>query len=253
MHLKQRLIIASSLIAAAQAQAAIINFDELDCNYSNARTDYTFAAGYGGLVWNNLECANNTMQDPFGTGQYLGSGYTDGAQTPRNLAVVPFEPPATPNDGLTGSITGSGGRRFDLHSLYITPVWHNNLQVKITASRAGTVVDTRTVTLAAGSPTFLNLNYSDVDKVEFASQTGTGTPHTPYFSGPFGMNFVGRIFALDTISITLRPLPQQPAAVPAASTGALAALSGTLGLAGALAARRRRNVTRQKQEQIHEG
>ena len=55
------------------------------------------------------------------------------------------------------------------------------------------------------------------------------------------------------ISITLRPLPQQPAAVPSASTGALAALSGTLGLAGALAARRRRNVTRQKQEQIHEG
>ena len=67
------------------------------------------------------------------------------------------------------------------------------------------------------------------------------------------MNFVGRIFALDTISITLRPLPQQPAAVPSASTGALAALSGALGLAGALAARRRRNVTRQKQEQIHEG
>ena len=115
------------------------------------------------------------------------------------------------------------------------------------------MVDTQTVTLAAGSPTFLNLNYSDVDKVEFASQTGTGTPHTPYFLGPFGMNFVGRIFALDTISITLRPLPQQPAAVPAASTGALAALSGALGLAGALAARRRRNVTRQKQEQIHEG
>lgn len=50
MHLKQRLIIASSLLAAAQAQAAIINFDELDCDYSNARTDYTFAAGYGGLV-----------------------------------------------------------------------------------------------------------------------------------------------------------------------------------------------------------
>ena len=198
------------------------------------------------------------MQDPFGTGQYLGSGYTDGAQTPRNLAVVPFEPPATPNDGLTGSITGSGGRRFDLHSLYITPVWHNNLQVKITASRAGTVVDTRTVMLAAGSPTPLNLNYSDVDKVGYVGtswmiRTGTGTPHTPYFSGPFGMNFVGRIFALDTISITLRPLPQQPAAVPSASTGALAALSGALGLAGALAARRRRNVTRQKQEQIHEG
>lgn len=84
MHLKQRLIIASALFAAAQAQAAIINFDELDCDYSNARTDYTFAAGYGGLVWNNLECANNTMQDPFGAGLYLGSGYTDGAQTPRN-------------------------------------------------------------------------------------------------------------------------------------------------------------------------
>ena len=70
MSLKQRLIIASALFAAAQAQAAIINFDELNCNYSNARTDYTFAAGYGGLVWNNLECANNTMQDPFGTGQH---------------------------------------------------------------------------------------------------------------------------------------------------------------------------------------
>ena len=39
MHLKQRLIIASALFAAAQAQAAIINFDELDCDYSNARTE----------------------------------------------------------------------------------------------------------------------------------------------------------------------------------------------------------------------
>ena len=232
-------ITAAALFAAAQAQAATIHFDELDCNYSNARTDYTFAAGYGGLVWNNLECANDTMQDPFGTGLYLGSGYTDGAQTPRNLAIVPFTPPATPNDGLTGSITGSGGRRFDLHSLYITPVWHNNLQVKITASRAGTVVNTQTVTLAAGGPTFLNLNYNNVDKVEFASQTGSGTPHTAYFSGPFGMNFVGRIFALDTLNVTVHPLPA-PASVPTASAGALAALSGVLGLAGALAARRRR-------------
>ena len=232
-------ITAAALFAAAQAQAATIHFDELDCNYSNARTDYTFAAGYGGLVWNNLECANDTMQDPFGTGLYLGSGYTDGAQTPRNVAIVPFTPPATPNDGLTGSITGSGGRRFDLHSLYITPVWHNNLRVKITASRAGTVVNTQTVTLAAGSPTFLNLNYNDVDKVEFASQTGSGTPHTAYFSGPFGMNFVGRIFALDTLNVTVHPLPA-PASVPTASAGALAALSGVLGLAGALAARRRR-------------
>ena len=235
----KRFITAAALFAAAQAQAATIHFDELDCNYSNARTDYTFAAGYGGLVWNNLECANDTMQDPFGTGLYLGSGYTDGAQTPRNVAIVPFTPPATPNDGLTGSITGSGGRRFDLHSLYITPVWHNNLQVKITATRAGAVIDTQTVTLAAGSPTFLNLNYSDVDKVEFASQTGTGSPHTAYFSGPFGMNFVGRIFALDTLDVTVHPLPA-PASVPTASAGALAALSGVLGLAGALAARRRR-------------
>ena len=237
----KRFITAAALFAAAQAQAATIRFDELDCNYSNARTDYTFAAGYGGLVWNNIECANDTMQDPFGSGLYLGSGYTDGAQTPRNLAIVPFTPPATQNDGLTGSITGSGGRRFDLHSLYITPVWHNNLQVKITASRAGTVVNTQTVTLAAGSPTFLNLNYNDVDKVEFASQTGSGTPHTAYFSGPFGMNFVGRIFALDTLDVTVHLLPgETPASVPTASAGALAALSGVLGLAGALAARRRR-------------
>ena len=237
----KRFITAAALFAAAQAQAATIHFDELDCNYSNARTDYTFAAGYGGLVWNNLECANNTMQDPFGTGLYLGSGYTDGAQTPRNVAIVPFTPPATSNDGLTGSITGSGGRRFDLHSLYITPVWHNNLQVKITATRAGAVVHTQTVTLAAGSPTFLNLNYNNVDKVEFASQTGTGSPHAAYFSGPFGMNFVGRIFALDTLDVTLHLLPgETPASVPTASAGALAALSGVLGLAGALAARRRR-------------
>ena len=237
----KRFIAAAALFAAAQTQAATIRFDELDCDYSNSRTDYTFAAGYGGLVWNNIECANYTMQDPFGSGLYLGSGYTDGAQTPRNLAVVPFTPPATPNDGLTGSITGSGGRRFDLHSLYITPVWHNNLQVKITATRAGAVVHTQTVTLAAGSPTFLNLNYNNVDKVEFASLAGTGSPHSAYFSGPFGMNFVGRIFALDTLNVTVHLLPgETPASVPTASAGALAALSGVLGLAGALAARRRK-------------
>ena len=236
----KRFITAAALFAAAQAQAATIRFDELDCNYSNLRTDYTFAAGYGGLVWNNLECANNTMQDPFGSGLYLGSGYTDGAQTPRNLAIVPFTPPATQNDGLTGSITGSGGRRFDLHSLYITPVWFNNLKVKITATRAGAVVHTQTVTLAAGSPTFLNLNYNNVDKVEFASLAGTGSPHAAYFSGPFGMNFVGRIFALDTLSVTVHLLPgETPASVPTASAGALAALSGVLGVAGARAARRR--------------
>ena len=57
------------------------------------------------------------------------------------------------------------------------------MKVKITTTRAGAVIHTQTVKLAAGSPTFLNLNYSDVDKVEFASQTGTGTPHTPYFRG----------------------------------------------------------------------
>lgn len=232
---------AALLAASCAAQASVIHFDDLQCDYDPARpdTDYAVPAGYGGgLVWENFSCTNATFTDS-GSPLYNGSGYIDGVHTPRNLASVPFTPPFLPPDGLSAALHLSWGARFALNSLYITPVWHDNLVVTIRGLRNGAVAHTRTVTLRAGSPTFLNLQFTDVDRVEFQSHANSGTPHLPYFRVPPAMSFVGRIFALDTLDVSLPPAPP-PAPVPATSAGVLAALSADLALAGAVAARRRR-------------
>lgn len=233
----------AALLAAANAQATIINFDDMDCDYLNTRPDsyYFMPAGYGRLTWNGFSCANASMKDQGGP-DYIGSGYGDGVQSPRNLIAVDFVPPSLPDDGLTGSIEAPAGGSFDLNSLYITPVWHDNLKVTITGFRNGAAVYPATThTLRTGSPHFLNLQFANVDKVVFQSVANSGAADTRYFSNPFLVNIVGRIFALDTLDVTLH-LPPEISAVPATSTGTLAALSGVLGVAGVLAARRRKRA-----------
>lgn len=240
--MKKRWACMAVLFAACGARAAIIDFDSLGCDYDSTRPASTYAVphGHGGLAWHNLDCANATMTGS-GNPLYNGSGYVDGVHTPRNLAVVPFGPPAlNPADALTGSISAAGGGRFDLHSLYMAPVWHDNLVITITGWRDGAVARTHSVTLGAGAPTRVDLQFTGMDKVVFQSKAHSGTPHAPYFKDPFAMNFVGQIFALDTLNVTLHPPPQSIQAVPATSAGALAALSGLLCGTAALAAMRRR-------------
>lgn len=213
------------------AQAAIIHFDELNCDYDPSRpvSSYDLSV-YQGLVWHNWGCANATMTDS-GNPLYNGSGYVDGVHSPRNLIAVPFGPPAVnPTDALTGAIEAVAGARFDLNSLYMAPVWHDGLIVHIKGYRDGVPVHARTVTLNAGAPAFVDLGFVDVNRVKFESQANSGTPHAPYFKTPFAMNFVGQIFALDTLDVRVhRP---QAVAVPTTSWAGLALLVAALGWLG---------------------
>ncbi|RMX09528.1 hypothetical protein EBQ24_06445 [Allofranklinella schreckenbergeri] len=225
------LMSAALWMGLGHAQTTTVHFDDLNCDYDPSRpvSSYDLSV-YQGLVWHNWGCANATMTDS-GNPLYNGSGYVDGVHSPRNLIAVPFGPPAVnPTDALTGAIEAVAGARFDLNSLYMAPVWHDGLIVHIKGYRDGVPVHARTVTLNAGAPAFVDLGFVDVNRVKFESQANSGTPHAPYFKTPFAMNFVGQIFALDTLDVRVhRP---QAVAVPTTSWAGLALLVAALGWLG---------------------
>lgn len=235
------LMSAALWMGLGHAQTTTVHFDDLNCDYDPSRpvSSYDLSV-YEGLVWDNWGCANATMTDS-GNPLYNGSGYVDGVHSPRNLIAVPFGPPAVnPTDALTGAIEAVAGARFDLNSLYMASVWHDGLVVDITGYRDGAPVHAHTVTLDAGAPVFVDLQFADVNRVQFQSRDSSGTPHAPYFKSPLGMNFVGQIFALDTLNVRIRR--PQATAVPVTSWTGLALLAAVLGAFGVLGQRVRRRM-----------
>ena len=163
--------------APAEAQAAVITFDDLTCSADGTQ----IANGYAGLNWSNFYCIDGA------TAHGGNSGYNAGRVSGSHVAYNAFGFPAE------FTVTAPGGTKFNFNSVYLTAAWNDNLVVTIVAYRDGTAVSTTTHTLSATAPTPVTLNLSQIDRVRFSS--AGGTPHAAY-----GTNF-GYQFAMDNLDI----------------------------------------------------
>ena len=171
------LLFTTTLLAALNANAALITFDDLV-----PTTDGNpMPAGYAGLSWNNFFYINGNLNG------INPSGYQAGVVSADIVVGNGYGQPA-----LVGSSA------FNLVSAYLTAAWKDNLQLTVTASLGGVQKYQEVYTLSATAPTLLNFNFWDVDSVKFA--TSGGTTHSGYDS-------TGNQFVMDNLTVAAVPEP----------------------------------------------
>lgn len=183
-------------IASDSALADLITFDDLPRPGGIPLTN-----GYHGFNYSNLDYIN-TIPLP-------GTGYRTGTVSPHNVAYNGYGNPA--------SLTSAGGTAFTLDSFYLTAAWNDDLDVTVTASRLGVVLDTTTLIVSTDGPTLETLNWTGIDTLQFSAFGGTPHPH----AAGSGTNFVLDNLAIDESASSPTPEPQTLVLV---GSGALAAL-----------------------------
>jgi hypothetical protein len=172
---------------AAAPAGASVTFDDLSGSMANIPN------GYAGLNWSNF-CSLD------GTSMSSTSGYHNGIISPNNVAF---------NGG--GTPAEFSGTSFDLGGMYMTAAWSAGLNVDIEGYRDGSLVYSQTVVVDTTSPTWLVLNYLDVDRVRFVSYGGTDYAQ----DGGDGAHF-----AIDNVSFeAVAPTVPAPAALVLGSLG----------------------------------
>jgi hypothetical protein len=182
-----------SLIATGNVYADVITFDNLP------PPGGAIPNGYGGFNWSNFAYLTSS--------QFPLSGYLNGTVSSPNVGYNSFANPA--------SFTSLGDTPFTLTSLFLTGAWNDGLNVQITGSLGGSVLDTQTFIVSAAGPTLETLDWTGIDTVSISTSGGT---HNPNFD-EFGTQVV-----VDNITTS---------AVPEPSTFGLVG-SGVLALAGAI-------------------
>jgi hypothetical protein len=184
---------------ALSASAEVLTFEGIPfSNFPSNLNGYglsntaTFAPpGYGNLKWSAdfrvLEAANFVAR----TGAPAGNGYThglvSGSYVATNGGAAPVSVEALTDDGL-----------FNFESVYLGAAWYNGLQVDVTGYRDGVAVyNTRTGPLGYTS-TLLQFNWTNIDKLSFASVDGTGAVID-------NQSTYNHAFVMDNLSITTVP------------------------------------------------
>ncbi len=168
--MKTKFLIAALLLATPSiSSAATLGFDTL--GGSSAVPN-----GYGGLDWSNwyVRPAASSLGGP--------SGY--------NNADVSAPDIAYNANGTPASFSAASGT-FTLNSFYLTAAWDNNLNVTLTGSRNGVVLDTASFTVSSSAPTFESFNWLGIDTVKLSTSGGVNA-----FSGGSGTEV-----ALDNLTI----------------------------------------------------
>jgi hypothetical protein len=196
--------------ASGSALADLLTFDDLQPPNDQGSPLPTI---YHGLKWGNFFFVDSSLREK----EEPGTGYKHGTISPNNVALNGFGNPA--------SFTSVGGTAFILDSFYLTGAFNNDLDVTVTASRLGVVLDTTTLIVSTTGPTLETLNWTGIDTLQFSSSGGT--PHNGVFQGTQ--------FALDNLTID----ESAPSPVPEPQTLVLVG-SGALAVLGA--ARRRLRV-----------
>lgn len=193
--------IVSCLVGTAMASLSLgatatpLSFDDVTTGNMAA------LGGYGGLEWSdNFYAAKASV---------LGGGYTAGLQSG---AYVAF-------NAYSSAVSFSADDPFTFESAYLTAAWNDGLTLDIKGYLGSAEVQSLTLLLSATTPTFALLNWSNVDRVSFASHGGT---HHAGYGG------AGTAFVMD--NLTLTPVPE-------AETYAM--LLAGLGIMGVVARRRR--------------
>jgi hypothetical protein len=202
-----RLSMTAALFAGSVAQAQLATFDDLAGCVPNNTGGSAIANGYQGFNWSNFFVADG----PNTAVAQGGPGYANGTVTPRCIAL----------NGFGAASELSAGSDFIFNGGFFTAAFSNSLTVAISAfNAANTQIFNTTLNLNTAGPQLLNVNWTGVRRVTFAS--GNGQP--------------GSQFVFDNFRFNNTP---DPRIVPEPSTYALLAT----GLAGlAVAARRRRRV-----------
>ena len=162
------------LLIASNANALVINFDDLDTALSYTEVP----SGYNSYNWNNFFALNGNSST------YINSGYHVGIVSQANVAFNANGNPAYI----------SKSNFFNLHSGYFTAAWNNDLQLTVTgfADEGGTNQKyISTYTLQTTAPSKITFNWTGIRRVLFSSSGGVDA----------GYSGSGTHFALDNLSI----------------------------------------------------
>lgn len=189
------------LLSAVPTWCTTITFDDLNPPHNGS----TFVAnGYQGLDWDNFGVVN-------GCDRFPASGYCAGTVSAPNVAFNGLEFPASFSSSST----------FTFNSAYIAAAWNDGLTVIVQGYLNGVLADTMTIFPSATAATLYSFNWTDINKVRFASSGGT--IHQGY-SG------FGAQFSMDNLSYTFTSQTPEP--------GTLSLLA--MGLLGVVSRRRRK-------------
>ncbi len=145
-------LLLSFVCVPKNSDAAIITFDDID-----AKGDFVLISnGYAGFNWNNFYALDPTRYPS-------ASGYNNGRVSPINVGfngnekLASFSSPTMP---------------FTLTGGYFAAAWYNET-FTITGYLNGTQVYQGTYDIVTTGPTYIALNWSNVDSVSFIGN-GTG-------------------------------------------------------------------------------
>jgi hypothetical protein len=196
------LILAYMFFVAATGNnyAEVITFDSLTATVSSPVPN-----GYEDFNWSNFD--------------YLTS-------TPGELSGYPNGTISSPNVGFNGlgdpaSFTSVGDTPFTLTSLFLTAAWNDGLNVAITGSLGGLVLDAETLIVSTAAATLETLNWPGINTISISTSGGTPNPN-------FATGGSGTQVAVDNITINNGTPP-----IPEPGTLGLVG-SGVLALAGAI-------------------
>jgi hypothetical protein len=185
--MKKLLCLCALMAFTAAPAGAVVTFDDLSGG------GVAVPNGYAGLTWNNFQYLNGTARDPSG-------GYYHAVVSPNNVIYNALGIPAE-----------FSGEAFDLGGLFLTAAWNTGLHVDIEGYLDDALIYNRTVVVDTTAPTWVALNFLDVDRVRFVSSGGTD-----YSSQDSG---AGTHFAIDNVSFEVAAIPA-PAALLLGSLGA---------------------------------
>ena len=141
--------------------------------------------GYAGLNWGNFFYIEGALNNP--------SGYNNGTVSSPNVAF---------NSGNPATFSVGSGT-FTLNNFDITAAWNNGLNVQVTGLLNGVLQDITTFTIDSTSPTFVTLNWSNINEVDFVSSGGTNAG----FAGAADAGNSFTQFALDNVTLNAQGAP----------------------------------------------
>jgi hypothetical protein len=147
-----------SMAIPIMAAPTTLTFDSLPTP-AQPPTEQQYAAipnGYGGLQWNNFDVINVTSL------QVQNNGYYTGLVSPNNVAFN--------LGGSSAGITSAPG--FDLYSGYFTSAFQSSATIEVQGFRGSTEIYDNIYSLTDSGPTFINLDYLDVNAVDFVVSGG---------------------------------------------------------------------------------